>query len=356
VSAIHWVRTRDACPGEPAPAPWPTATPEEVGLDGGALGALAAQIETGEIANVHAVLVVREGRLAFERYVSGEDALWGQPLGRVAFGPDTLHDVRSVSKSVVGILVGVAHGEGAIPDLDAPLASFFPAQAKGREADLAGRTLRHALTMTAGLAWDELTHPYWDPRNDEHGMWSADDPLSYALSRKPVAPGGARFAYNGGMPTLLAAAIERTTGQRLDRYAQQKLWCPLGVAQADWVQHESGMPIAASGLRLLPRDMARFGQLMLDDGRHGERQLVPAGYVRVALSPQVKTGWDGIPGYGYQWWVAEHPFAMGNGGQRILVDRAHRLVVVITAGSYDSANQGEAPTRVIAGVLGSIRR
>ena len=239
---------------------------------------------------MHAVLVVRDGRLAFERYFAGDDAMWAKPLGHVAFGPETLHDARSISKSVVGILVGVAHGEGAIPDLDAPLASFFPEHAKGREADLAGRTLRHALTMTAGLAWDELTHPYWDPRNDENGMWSAGDPLEYALSRKPVAPVGARFAYNGGMPTLLAAAIERTTGKRLDRYAQEKLWCPLGVAQADWVQHESGMPIAASGLRLLPRDMARFGQLMLDEGRLGGRALVPADYVRAALSAQVKTG------------------------------------------------------------------
>ena len=353
---IHWIRTPDDCPGEPAPAPWPTATPDEVGLDGAALDALAKGIESGEIANVHAVLVVRDGRLAFERYFAGADTMWAKPLGRVTFGPETLHDARSVSKSVVGILVGVAYAEGAIPDLDAPLASFFPEEAKGREADLAGRTLRHALTMTAGLEWDELTHPYWDPRNDENGMWSSADPLGYALSRKPVAPGGARFAYNGGMPTLLAAAIERTTGKRLDRYAREKLWCPLGVAQADWVQHASGMPIAASGLRLLPRDMARFGQLMLDEGRLGDRQLVPADYVRAALSPRVKTGWEEIPGYGYQWWVAEHPFAMGLGGQRILVDREDRLVVVVTAGNYDAADQGTPPMRVISGVFGSIRR
>jgi CubicO group peptidase (beta-lactamase class C family) len=353
---IQWNRAAEDCPGEPAPAPWPTATPEAVGLDGAALEVLAARIEGGEIANVHSLLVVREGKLAFERYFAGDDALWGRPLGRVTFGPDTLHDVRSVSKSVVGILVGVAHGEGAIPDLDAPLASFFPEHAKGREADLAGRTLRHALTMTAGLAWDELTHPYWDPRNDEHGMWSSADPLAYALSRKPVAPGGARFAYNGGMPTLLAAAIERTTGSRLDRYARDKLWCPLGVARADWVRHESGMAVAASGLRLLPRDMARVGQLMLDDGRLGDRPLVPADYVRAALTAQVKTGWEQIPGYGYQWWVAEHPFAMGNGGQRILVDRAHRMVVVITAGNYDSPAQGAAPTRVIGEVSAAIRQ
>jgi CubicO group peptidase (beta-lactamase class C family) len=302
------------------------------------------------------VLVVRDGVLAFERYFSGTDAIWAKPLGRVTFGPETLHDARSVSKSVVSILFGIAHGIGAIPDLDAPLARVFPEYAKGREQDLAGRTLRHALTMTAGLGWDELTHPYWDPRNDEHGMWASSDPLGYALSRKPVAAPGAQFAYNGGMPTLLGSAIERATGQSLDRFARERLFGPLGVTQTEWVQHESGLVVAPSGLRLYPRDMARFGQLVLDDGRFGERQLVPADYLRAALSPQVKTGWEAIPSYGYQWWISQLPFAMGNGGQRIVIDRQHRLVLVVTAGNYDSPTQGDAPVRVIGAVLGAIRR
>ena len=355
MKVVSWKRGAGDCAGAPAAGPWPTATPASVGLDGAALDALAARIEKAEIAGIHSLLVVREGKLAFEHYFAGPDMLWAQPLGRVEFGPETIHDLRSVTKSVVGVLVGIAHAEGAIPDLDAPLASFFPEHAKGREADLAGRSLRHALTMSAGLSWDELTHPYWDPRNDEHGLWRADDPLEYALSRKPIAPGGARFAYNGGMPTVLAAAIEKATKLPLDVFARERLWCPLGVTQTEWLQHRSGLFVAASGLRLLPRDIARFGQMMLDDGRFAGRQIVPADYARASLSAQVSTG-PGffVPSYGYQWWIGELPAASGNGGQRVLVDKQRRMVTVITAGLYDSREQGEAPMRLFEGVLGAL--
>ena len=354
MKVVRWERGASDGPGLPPPAPWPESTPKSVGLDGAALDALAQRIERGEIANIHSVLVVRDGKLAFERYFTGTDALWAQPLGTVAFGPETLHDLRSVTKSVVGALVGIAHGAGAIPDLDAPLASFFPKHAKGREQDLAGRTLRHALTMTAGLAWDELTHPYWDPRNDENGLWSASDPLDYALSRKPVAPGGERFAYNGGMPTVLASVVERATGQPLDVFARERLLCPLGVTRMEWLQHGSGLFVAASGMRLVPRDFARFGQMMLDDGRFAGRQIVPAEHARDSLSARVSTGGRGFPpGYGYQWWIAHLPVASGNGGQRVLVDRERRMVVVITAGLYDSREQVEGPMRVYEAVMGA---
>ncbi len=349
---VLWQRTPGDCPGAPESQPWPTAAPGEVGLDPVQLDSLAARIAGGEIPGIHSVLIVRDGKLAFERYFAGDDALWAFPLGRVTFGPETMHDVRSVSKSVVGALVGIAHGESALPDLDAPLASLFPDYAKGRESDLAGRTLRHALTMTAGLSWDELTHPYWDPRNDEHGMWAAADPLEYALSRKPIAAPGERFAYNGGLPTVLAAAVERTTGKSLDRWAREKLWGPIGVTRTEWLQHESGLFVAASGLRLRPRDMARFGQLMLDDGRWAGRQVVPASYARESLTEQVKTGSAFMPpGYGYQWWIAGLPAASGNGGQRILVSKPGRMVVVMTGGLYDSPQQGPAPMKVMEGIL-----
>lgn len=356
MGTVIWQRTPDDFPAIPQPESWQTAAPGDVGLDGALLESLAERIAKGELPNVHSLLVTRDGKLAFERYFAGTDALWAFPLGRVAFEADTVHDVRSISKSVVGALVGIAHAEGALPDLDAPLASLFPEYATGRESDLAGRTLRHALTMSAGLSWDELTHPYWDPRNDEHGMWAARDPLEYALSRKPVAAPGERFAYNGGLPTVLAAAIERATRKSLDRYAIEKLWCPLGVTRAEWVTHESGMVVAASGLRLRPRDLARFGQMMLDDGRFAGREVVPADYARASVATQIATQGGGFPpGYGYLWWIAGLPAASGNGGQRVVLHKAARTVIVTTAGLYDSPQQGPVPQQVIESVLRAIR-
>jgi CubicO group peptidase (beta-lactamase class C family) len=354
MTTVHWQRGPTDC-SSPAEE-WHAATPAEAGIDGSRLEDVARDIERGELANVHSVLVARDGKLVFERYFAGDDHVWGRPLGRVEFGPENLHDLRSVSKSVVGALVGIAHGDGSMPDLDAPLARYFPEQAKGREDDLAGRTLRHALSMSAGLSWDELSHPYWDPRNDENGLWRASDPLEFALSRRPIAPGGARFAYNGGMPVLLAAVVERATHVPLDRFAVERLWCPLGVAEAEWVRHGSGVFVGASGLRLRPRDMARFGQMMLDEGRYAGRQIVPAEHVRASLQPQIDTGGSLTPRYGYQWWIGDLPMAIGNGGQRIAVDRERRLVIVVTAGNYDLSEQSAASTRIIQAVRAAVVR
>ncbi|HTO06594.1 MAG TPA: serine hydrolase [Myxococcota bacterium] len=357
MNRVGWQRGPSDCPGLPEPAEWPRVTPAEAGLDPGALESVAERIERRELENVHALLVVRGGKLAFERYFAGEDALWAEPAKPATFDAGALHDVRSVSKSVVGALVGIAHGEGALPDLDAPIARFFPVHARGRESALAGRTLRHALTMSAGLAWDELTHPYYDPRNDEHGLWLAADPLAYGLSRRPVAAPGAAFAYNGSLPVVLAQVVEQATGVPFDRYAVEKLWCPLGVTRAEWVQHPSGVIVSASGLRLTPRAMARFGQMMLDGGRFAGRQIVPPDYARASLEAQVTlpAGFGGATGYGYLWWIGQLPVASGNGGQRIVLDRETGTVIVTTAGLYDSPRQGEVPMQVVAGVLAAYR-
>lgn len=363
VSTVSWKRGEGECSGTP-PHTWKTGSPEEAGLDGAALEALAARIEAGELPDIHSLLVVRHGHLVFERYFTGNDATWGRPLGEVTFDASVLHDQRSVTKSVVGALVGIAHGEGAIPDIDAPVVSFLPDR-REHNAALAGITIRHALTMSAGLSWDEVSHPYWDPRNDETGMWLRDDPVGYVLDRDVVAEPGAVFAYNGGLPTVLAAVVEHATGTSIAEFAQKQLWCPLGVAEVEWLRHGSGSYIAASGLRLRPRDMARFGWMMLNDGRFEGRQIVPAEYARASLETQVLTGGSLYDNYGYQWWVEPMagqgrrefplPLAVGNGGQRILVDRLAGLVVVVTAGRYDQPDQAEAPWVALESVRGAVR-
>ena len=350
-----------ACEGS-APAPWPTVAHSDAASEGegATLAMLADEIASGELGPIHALLVVRDGALVFERYFPGEDWLWGQPLGPVELGPDTLHDQRSVTKSVVGVLVGIALRDGAIRDLDVPLLELLPGREPSAPA-LRDITLRHVLTMTAGLAWDELSHPYSDPRNDEHAMWLSEDPVGYLLARPIAAPAGSAFLYNGGLPNALAAAVETAVGEDIASYAVRELLCPLGVQRFEWVRHRSGLHVAASGLRLTPRDMARVGQLMLDEGRWGGRQIVPADFARDMLAAQVDTRGRGLaPHYGYQWWVSRRgaaagprdlPMAIGNGGQRIAIDRASRTVIVITAGAYDSPAQGIGPARIVDAIL-----
>ena len=282
----------------------------------------------------------------------------------MSFDARTLHDLRSVTKSVVGALVGIALGTDMLPGLDAPLTDLLPGYRDRVSPDLQRIQLRHALLMSAGLAWDELSMPYWWPWNDETEMWRSDDPVGFVLTRPVVARPGGAFAYNGGLPTVLGAIVEQASGTTLDRFAAERLFCPLGVSVFEWMRHPSGTYIAASGLRLRPRDMARFGWMMLEGGRFAGRQLVPEEYVRASLARQEETKSFLAPGYGYQWWVTELgagdarrdvPAAIGNGGQRIFLLQKEHIVVVVTAGMYDSRNQGEGPQRVLEAVLAAAR-
>lgn len=360
-----WHRSAEACPGADPAAAWATSTPAEAGLDASALDALARRIEAGELGNLHSLLVVREGRLVYERYFAGEDRAWSRSLGTVEFAEDVLHDLRSVTKSVVSALIGIAQGHGWIGDLDQPLVDAVGRGGRDVDGGLHAVTLRHALTMSAGLEWRELELPYWDPRNGETRMWLGSDPLGWALGRPVESPPGAVFEYNGALPTALAAAVERGAGVSIDRFAVEHLMCPLGIPRFEWLRHRSGLHISASGLRLRPRDMARFGWMMLDGGRFAGRQVVPASFVRDALRAQIDTGDPGrAGGYGYLWWIRRLPAALGgfdvpvargNGGQRIALIETARMVVVVTAGEYDAPTQNVGPREAIDSVIAALR-
>jgi CubicO group peptidase (beta-lactamase class C family) len=334
--------------------------------DEAALAALKTRIEAGEIPGVHSVIVMRGEDTLAEWYFPGKDERRGFPLGQVAFGPDTLHDVRSVTKSVVGLLVGVAVEEGAIKSLDTPVLDYFPEYADLQTPERRGVTLRHLLSMTSGLHWDEDSFPYTDPRNSEIAMDLAKDPYRYVLSQPFDTQPGAAFKYSGGDVAVMAAVLARATKTPLETYAEQKLFKPLGIAKVEWIMDGKGVPYAASGLRMTPRDMAKVGRMVLDGGRWNRRQVIPARWVEAATTPKAQVQPDPKCGtrYGYFWWLfagcqlePATPWAagVGNGGQRIVVVRDRGLVVVMTAGLYNIRQQGQTTNEVIVGALKAVR-
>ena len=335
--------------------------------DDAALAALKTRIETGEIPGVHSVIVMRGKDTLAEWYFPGDDNARGRPLGRVAFGPETLHDVRSVTKSVVGLLVGVALDEGAIKSLDTPVLDYFPEYADLQTPERRRVTLRHLLTMTSGLHWDEETYTYADPRNSEIAMDLAPDPYRYVLAQPFDAQPGERFKYSGGDVAVMAAVLARATKTPLDAYAEARLFKPLGIAEVAWHKDPKGVPYAASGLRMKPRDMAKIGQLVLANGRWGGRQVVPARWVTAATSPQAQVQPDPKCGtrYGYFWWLFAGcelepalPWAagVGNGAQRIVVVREQGVVVVMTAGLYNGSAQRKTASDVVVGALKAVKK
>ncbi len=311
-------------------------------------------LQAGQAGGLHAVVAVCGGQTLLEYYGSGEDFAWGAPLGVVEFGSETLHDIRSVTKSVTALLYGIALGEGLVPPPGEPLLRQFP-QYPGLAADpqRARLTVEHALTMSLGVEWCEDT-PYDSEANAEIAMELAPDRYRYILERPVIEPPGERWTYCGGAAALLGRLIADGTGQPLPQYGRAVLFAPLGIDDFKWMAGADGVASAASGLRLVPRDLARIGELVLAEGAWGGRRVVSADWIRTMLQPRLRTGESAQ--YGYQWYIQSiegHRLVagMGNGGQRLFVLPDLDLTVAVAAGNYDDPDQGRTPLTVLERVI-----
>lgn len=343
--------------GEPASAAvrWSVeGDPATAGFEADALcDALRAFAESSR--NLHGLVVERHGRVVAEAYRTGSDrSTYSLAAREVRFDPDVLHDVRSVTKSVVALLWGIAQAEGVVPPAGTPVLDLLPDLADLRNGGRERITVADMLCMRSGLAWDE-SGGYGRPDNDERGLLWRSDRARYVFDRPLAAPPGARFNYNGGLTAVLGLLLEERTGMSLEEYARRKLFEPLGVRDWAWVADLRGRTRAYTGLRLRPRDMARIGRLLLEGGRWQGRQLVPATWVRAALAPCAAGG-----DYGYHWWSGSvwidgrevgWQGALGNGGQRLFLVPALDLVVAATAGEYNDGTIGRVQRRLLEQVV-----
>jgi CubicO group peptidase (beta-lactamase class C family) len=324
---------------------------------------LAQAERDGKVSGLHALLISQGGKLVFEHYGQGEDEAAGRGfLGTVVFAPDVPHDLRSVSKSVVGLAYGIALAAGKVPPPEAKLYDQF-----GEYPDLASQpgrgrlTIHHVLSMTLGFDWDELTIPYGNPGNAENAMEAASDRFRFILERPIVGEPGANWTYCGGATALLGRLIEKGTGEPLLAYCQRVLFDPMGFSPVTWAKGRDGEFRAASGLRLLPRDLLKIGQLMLAGGAWDGRQLVPRDWVKRVVTPMVAIA-DGRR-YGYHWYLGASPVGgsqqwqrwaggIGWGGQRLYVFPELELVVAQNCGNY--GKPGREQQRVNNAIISDI--
>lgn len=351
---------------------WPTASPQTVGLDAAALGALDKEIAAGRYGYIDSMLVIRHGRIAFERHYAHDygqlftgkgppgiynyyDPAWHPFHRRTA-----LHTMQSVSKSVTSALIGIAIERGEIPDVNARVLPYFAAFRIQPDARRDRMSLWNVLTMTTGIGWDEFTASYTDQKNNCAQMEASDDWIRYVLDQPMAAEPGSTFVYNSGATELLSYIIKKATGRNADDYAREHLFAPLGIRQYAWKRTPLGLADTEGGLYLQPRDLAKLGYLYLHDGRWEGKQIIPATWVRQSTRWSIDSHWDGR-GYGYQWWVLSRPgdagyeayAAIGYGGQYLIVIPQLDCIAVFTAWNiYDerSLNVKVALERVIATV------
>ena len=282
---------------------WTIASPESVGLDGARLCAIAARLKETE-ADVHAVVIVRHGRLVFEQYFAGYDEPWGEDGGQHDFDATTKHDMRSASKSVISLLVGIAIDRKLIASADEPVVKFFPEYRRSKSPGWDQITLRHLLTMSSGMQWDE-NRAWNDPeRRTASGQRSRPDPLYPVEADRQSRPTQCG-------PTMAAAPICSATSSNALRQAAGSVRARGAVPAAG--DYRSGMEelpkngkiASAIGLRIRPRDAAKIGQLVLNRGAWDGRQIVSPEWIEQSVRPRFQAigYFSGLFFYGQQWWL-----------------------------------------------------
>ena len=266
---------------------WPVSPPAQQGLDPVLICAIGPGLAKRTEAAPHGVVVVRHGALVYEQYFAGED-MYGYV---VPYNANTLHDIASITKGVVALLIGIAFDRGWLSDLDAPIVSFFPEYADLRTPEKDRITLRHLLAMTSGLDWPERAISINNWANIVRQGWSASDPYRFVLARPLETTPGTAWNYNSGGVWLLGLILTKVSGQPIEEFAKEALLEPLGIQGEVWDRFPNGDASTSGGLRLRPRDLAKLGQLVLDGGIWHGRQIVSAGWIKQMIAPQSPRGW-----------------------------------------------------------------
>lgn len=297
-----------------SPAALPRSRPEAQGVSPAAVLAFV-QAADRRLDSLHSVMVVRHGRVVAEG--------WWAP-----YAAGTRHQLYSLSKSFTATAVGLAAAEGKLSP-DDPVLRFFPDLAPASpSANLKAMRLTDLLRMSTG-------HQTEPPRK-------ADEPWAKTFLAHPVPfKPGTHFLYNTSATYMLSAAVQQATGQTVLDYLKPRLFDPLGIESPTWEASPQGVSAGGYGLSVRTEDVAKFGQLYLQKGRWGDKQLVPAAWVAAATARQTSNGsspasdWD--QGYGYQFWRSRHGAYRGDGafGQFCVVLPEQDAVVAVTSGVRD---------------------
>lgn len=264
---------------------------------------------------LHALVVVQDGEVVVAQAFRGP-------------APDVPVNVKSVSKTIVALLTGIAINQGALSGTDARLgdliADLIPPGAQPRVQDI---TVADLLTMQAGL--QRTSGPYY-------GDWVASSNwVANALGRPFVAEPGAQFLYSTGSFHVLGAVLSRATGRSLHDLAQSWLGAPLGIAIPPWTRDPQGFYLGGNNMALSPLGMARIGETVRQGGRWQGQQVIPAGWIETSWQPRTRSPFSG-DFYGYGWFLrhlggAPTAYARGYGGQMLYVIPEHALTVAITS-------------------------
>ena len=325
---------------------WEVADLADVGMHQGTIETMMQFVYDGEFAGIDSVVVARNNKLVLYEQIrtsTGEFDEW------IDNREPRRHVLHSTSKSFTSALIGIAIDQGAIASTEVKFYDLFNYGAyqnwDDRKADI---TLEDALTMRLGYEWDEWSLPYTDPNNDLVFLENNNFDWSKALLDLPLQyDPGSRFTYNTAATIAIGQALENATGIPMADFANQYLFYPMDITTAEWGRTPTGLPNGGSGLFLLARDMAKFGQLFVDDGVWNGQQLISASWIADSVTRRVDiSAWATYSeAYGFQWWLDDFRYrgedvaayvTSGYGGQYIFCIPDLGLVVAFTGHNYNN--------------------
>jgi CubicO group peptidase (beta-lactamase class C family) len=308
-------------------------------------------VRASDFKKIGSVLIARHGKLVYESYFEGD--------------ANTLRDTRSATKSITGALVGIAIAEKKLSGVDARVLRLLPEHARKMQNPDPRKdkiTVEDFLTMSSALECDD-----WNDasRGNEEHMYLVEDWAQFILDlpvrgRMHVGekidppPYGRYFSYCTGGVFTLSEVLQQATGERADRYAQGKLFAPLGITDAQWVYSPLNIPQTGGGLRLSSRDLLKIAQLYLTGGSWQGKRVIDEEWVRASTQPHARI--DDNTEYGYLWWLKpfksgakSYPafFMSGNGGNKVAVFPSLDLAVVITSTNYGTRGMHEQTEKLL---------
>ena len=365
LAALAFTATPNAALVAQAPKPangWPAATLESQQLDPAPLRDIVSKAQAGTFGNADRLVVIRNGKLLLdERFARDYREISRGKTSPIGCGIDACkdssqinpynyfyptfhpywqgtqaHTLQSVTKSVAATLIGVAMQRGEIKSVQTPLLSFFGKYNLSKvDPRLRKATLADLLTMRSGIEWHETDRPL-DSTNTTLLLEQSKDWIQFTLDQPMDSDPGTKWVYNSGGSALMAEVIRSSTGKHVDDYAKQYLFGPLGITSFHWKRTPTGHPDTEGGLYLDPLDLAKIGQLFMDDGVWQGKRLLPAGWAKEAagrIVDHVNPSAPQSPGYGYQWWRYDRRntevwAGNGFGGQFLLVLPQYKIIAV----------------------------
>ncbi|XLS29019.1 serine hydrolase domain-containing protein [Flavobacteriaceae bacterium M23B6Z8] len=319
---------------------WPTAASKDAGIKENQLIQLIEDANTGKLVNVHSVLIARKDTLVFENYFNG-------------FNANIPHDLRSASKSISSALIGIAIEDGHIKSVEESLYDFIPEEYQYTKNELKSKiTIKDLLTMSSGFDVNNLASEnyYQDPNRDK--SW-----LQTVLEAPVVKEPGTYADYGSANPFLLGICLDQRLETPLELYMHEKLFAPLGITHyINQTDDKEITPYFGGGMLLTPRDLLKFGQLYLNNGKWSGKQIIPKQWVAASFKKHVQLqDVKDKNEYGYLWWHDTYQInrktvksieARGAGGQFIFILPELESVVVITSGNFRN-RKGNQPREIL---------